>query len=82
MVADWFGQWPFLALQTVMALPVLLWFVRRQQQHNSLANACWHYGLFRHFLLSPAASSTKIIWAIASPSSSWGIWGGDLGVGD
>jgi len=45
-VADRFGQWPFLALQMVMALPVLLWFLRRQQQHNTLANACWHYGLF------------------------------------
>ena len=28
------------------ALPVLLWFLRRQQQQNTLANACWHYGLF------------------------------------
>ena len=45
-VPDRFGQWPFLLLQAGLALPVLVWFVRRQQRENSLANACWHYGLF------------------------------------
>jgi hypothetical protein len=45
-VSDRFDQWPFWLLEIVVALPVLIWLVRRQQQANSLANATWHYGLF------------------------------------
>jgi hypothetical protein len=45
-VGDRFAQWPFWALEIVVALPLLLWFIHRQQRHNTLANACWHYGLF------------------------------------
>jgi hypothetical protein len=46
LVPDRFAQWPFWALELIFALPVLLWFLRRQQRANTLANACWHYGLF------------------------------------
>lgn len=46
LVADRFAQWPFWGLELAMAGPLLLWFLRRQQQSNTLANACWHYGLF------------------------------------
>jgi len=46
LVADRFGQFPFLALEALFGLPVLIWFLRRQQRANTLANACWHYGLF------------------------------------
>lgn len=44
-VADRFGQWPFWLLELVVAAPLLVWFVARQLRDNSLANACWHYGL-------------------------------------
>lgn len=46
LVADRFGHFPFLALEALFGLPVLAWFLRRQQRENTLANACWHYGLF------------------------------------
>lgn len=45
-VENRFAQWPFLILETLIALPVLLWLIQRQLRQNSLANACWHYGLF------------------------------------
>ncbi|MBI3959410.1 MAG: hypothetical protein HY328_11445 [Chloroflexi bacterium] len=43
LVADRFGQWPFWLLEAVVALPLLLWFVRRQQQNNQPGLALWHY---------------------------------------
>jgi hypothetical protein len=43
LVADRFGQWPFWLLEALVALPLLLWFVRRQQQHNRPGLALWHY---------------------------------------
>lgn len=46
LVPDRFAQWPFWALELLFALPVLLWFLRRQQRANTLGNACWHYGVF------------------------------------
>ena len=46
LVADRFGQWPFWALQILVAAPVLVWFIARQLRANTLSNACWHYGLF------------------------------------
>ncbi len=46
LVADRFSQWPFWLLELVLAGPLLIWFLRRQQRTNTLANACWHYGLF------------------------------------
>ncbi|MFN8491850.1 MAG: hypothetical protein U0350_29890 [Caldilineaceae bacterium] len=46
LVADRFAQWPFWTLEVILGLPLLLWFLRRQQQANTLANACWHYALF------------------------------------
>lgn len=46
LVADRFGQWPFWLLEIVIAGPLLLWFLRRQQQENTLSHACWHYGIF------------------------------------
>lgn len=45
LVPDRFAQWPFWALEVVCTLPVLLWFLLRQQRANTLANACWHYAL-------------------------------------
>ena len=43
LVADRFGQWPFWLLEAVIVLPLLLWFVRRQQQNNQPGLAMWHY---------------------------------------
>ena len=44
-VTDRFDQWPFIILELVLALPLLGWFVVRQWRANTVANACWHYGL-------------------------------------
>ncbi|HRW06625.1 MAG TPA: hypothetical protein P5121_16085 [Caldilineaceae bacterium] len=46
LVADRFGLWPFWRIEVLLALPTLLWFLWRQVRANTLANACWHYGLF------------------------------------
>jgi len=46
LVADRFAQWPFWTLELGIGLPLLLWFLRRQHQANTLANACWHYAIF------------------------------------
>ena len=43
LVADRFGQWPFWLLEVLVALPLLLWFLRRQQQNNQPGLALWHY---------------------------------------
>lgn len=45
LVADRFGQWPFWALEVVVALPLLLWFLARQRQENRPGLALWHYAL-------------------------------------
>ncbi|MEZ4863035.1 MAG: hypothetical protein R3C14_17075 [Caldilineaceae bacterium] len=45
LVADRFGQWPFGRLELLLALPLLVWFFLRQQRHNTLSHACWHYGV-------------------------------------
>jgi hypothetical protein len=45
LVADRFAEWPFWLLEVGVGLPLLLWFIRRQQRANTLANACWHYAL-------------------------------------
>ncbi|MGL4651856.1 MAG: hypothetical protein ACRC1H_20775, partial [Caldilineaceae bacterium] len=45
-VEDRFDQWPFLWLQLILAGPLLVWFLLRQARENTLAAACWHYGLF------------------------------------
>ena len=44
-VTDRFDQWPFLIPELALALPLLVWFVVRQWRANTLANACWHYGV-------------------------------------
>jgi hypothetical protein len=46
LVTDRFAQWPFLGVELVLALPLLFWFLYRQQQANTLANSCWHYAVF------------------------------------
>lgn len=46
LVSDRFAQWPFWILQIIVATPLLLWFIARQAATNTLALACWHYGLF------------------------------------
>ncbi|NJN82285.1 MAG: DUF2029 domain-containing protein [Caldilineaceae bacterium] len=43
-VADRFSEWPFWITELLIATPLLLWFMRRQQRQNTLANATWHYG--------------------------------------
>jgi hypothetical protein len=49
LVANRFGQWPFWLLEVLLALPLLLWFVRRQQQHNRPGLALWHYATLLAF---------------------------------
>ena len=44
-VSDRFAAWPFWIPELLLALPLLIWFVRRQQRTPSLYNACWHYGV-------------------------------------
>ncbi len=44
-VVDRFVQWPFWITEVALAGPLLGWLVHRQQRDNTLANACWHYGL-------------------------------------
>jgi len=41
-----FAEWPFWQLELLIALPTLLWFFYRQLRGNTIANACWHYGVF------------------------------------
>ncbi len=45
-VSNRFDQWPFWRLEVLCALPLLVWFLLRQRRHNTLAVACWHYGVF------------------------------------
>jgi hypothetical protein len=45
-VPDRFAYWPFWQMEILLALPLLLWFLHRQQSINTLANACCHYGIF------------------------------------
>jgi hypothetical protein len=45
-VVDRFVYWPFWIVQLPATVAMLLWLVRRQQRGNTLANACWHYGIF------------------------------------
>lgn len=45
LVTDRFDQWPFWVTQVLVALPLLLWFMRRQQLDNTVANASWHYAV-------------------------------------
>ena len=54
LVTDRFDQWPFWLTEILVALPLLIWFVRRQQRVPSLSNACWHYSvlLFAFFYTS------------------------------
>jgi hypothetical protein len=40
-----FAPWPFLILEAILALPLLVWFLMRQWRHNTLAAACLHYGI-------------------------------------
>jgi hypothetical protein len=46
LVEDRFGQWPFQLVQLLLSVPLLAWFLHRQQKANTLSNACWHYGLW------------------------------------
>ncbi len=45
-VSSRFDLWPFWIPQVLVTVPLLLWFLRRQQRANRLDLACWHYGLF------------------------------------
>ena len=45
-VTNRFAQWPFQLLELLLAVPVLLWFIYRQMRVNTIANACWSYGIF------------------------------------
>jgi hypothetical protein len=54
LVTDRFDQWPFWLTELLVAVPLMLWFLRRQQRDNTLSNACWHYAvlLFGFFYAS------------------------------
>ena len=41
-----FATWPFWWLEGILAVPTFAWFLYRQWRTNTLANACWHYGVF------------------------------------
>jgi len=45
-VPDRFALWPFWLTELLVALPLLIWFLWRQQRANTLVNASWHYGVF------------------------------------
>lgn len=45
-VPDRFSLWPFWLTELLVALPLLIWFLWRQQRANTLVNASWHYGVF------------------------------------
>jgi hypothetical protein len=45
-VPDRFSLWPFWLTELLVALPLLVWFLWRQQRANTLVNASWHYGVF------------------------------------
>lgn len=45
-VPDRFSLWPFWLTELLVALPLLIWFLWRQQRVNTLVNASWHYGVF------------------------------------
>lgn len=45
-VSDRFAQWPFLIVEALLALPLLLWFLWRQWRANTISMACWHYAIF------------------------------------
>lgn len=49
-----FAQFPFLVAEAVVAIPLVIWFARRQFRANTLANVCWHYAwfLFAFFYVS------------------------------
>ncbi len=49
LVTDRFDQWPFWLLEVTMAVPLLLWFLRRQQQNNQPGPALWHYATLLAF---------------------------------
>ena len=46
LVSGRFEQWPFWLTQLLVAVPLLIWFLRRQQRANTLGQAAWHYGMF------------------------------------
>ncbi len=46
LVTDRFDQWPFWLTELLIAVPLMLWFLRRQQRDNTLSNAAWHYAVF------------------------------------
>jgi len=46
LVTDRFDQWPFWLTELLVAVPLMLWFLRRQQRDNTLSNATWHYAVF------------------------------------
>lgn len=45
-VPDRFALWPFWIVEICIATPLLLWFLHRQAQANTLPNACGHYAVF------------------------------------
>ena len=46
LVTDRFDPWPFWLTEILIGLPLMLWFLRRQQRDNTLSNANWHYAVF------------------------------------
>ncbi|MCC9077531.1 hypothetical protein FKZ61_015625 [Litorilinea aerophila] len=46
LVPDRFAYWPFWIPELLVAVPLLAWLIHRQLRDNTLAQGCWHYGLF------------------------------------
>lgn len=45
-VSDRFAYWPFIIPQAIIGLPLLLWLIRRQLRHNTLAVMLYGYVIF------------------------------------
>jgi hypothetical protein len=73
LVQDRFAQWPFWILEIVVALPLLLWLMRRQLNDNSIAGACWRYGvfLFAFFYVSRFLNENYLAYILAFLAIGW-----------
>lgn len=62
-----FAQWPFWMTELLIALPVLLGLIWRQMRHNTIADACWHYGigLFTFFYTSRFLNENYLAYILA-----------------
>jgi hypothetical protein len=73
LVRDRFALWPFWASELIVGAPLLLWFVHRQARANTLANACWHYGvwLLAFFYTSRFLNENYLGYILAFLATGW-----------